>query len=305
MPLVVNDSLKTVGLVGTGKLGSAIAQRLIETHHHVYIWNRTRDKAQHLNDRGAVWCNSPIEMTQQVDVVLSILTDAEAIDDVYFGFNGLLTGNNKNKIFVEMSTVRPESQVKLNQRILAKGSRMVESPVGGTSSTALNGQLMAMVGGLDEDIENVRPLLSHLCRRIEHAGPIGAGASLKLAINLPLIVYWQALAEALTLVDHLNIDPARMISILSESSGGPNMLRMKGDAIAQALQEKDTGPAHFTIATLTKDLKAMCEEAKGLGSSLPLVEAALHSFERLSDQPHAVDGIQLPALWLQHFRSQQ
>ena len=143
----MNDSLKTVGLVGTGKLGSAIAQRLIERDQRVYIWNRTRDKAQDLIDLGAVWCNSPVDMTQQVDVVLSILTDAKAIDEVYFGSDGLLTGNNKNKIFVEMSTVRPESQVSLNQRILAKGARMVESPVGGTSVTALKGQLMAMVGG--------------------------------------------------------------------------------------------------------------------------------------------------------------
>ena len=299
----MNDSLKTVGLVGTGKLGSAIAQRLIETDQRVYIWNRTRDKAQDLIDLGAVWCNSPVDMTQQVDVVLSILTDVKAIDEVYFGSNGLLTGNNKNKIFVEMSTVRPESQVSLNQRILAKGARMVESPVGGTSVTALKGQLMAMVGGLDEDVEKVRPILSHLCRRIEHVGPVGGGASLKLAVNLPLIVYWQALAEALTLVDHLNIDPARMISILSESSGGPNMLRIRGDSIVQSLNKEDTGPAHFTISTLTKDLKAMREEAKVLGTSLPLVEAALHSFENLSDQPHKVDGIQLPALWLQHFRS--
>ena len=294
-----------VGLVGTGRLGSAIGTRLLECEHRLFVWNRTDEKARPLVDRGAIRCATPADLAATARTVLSVVTDASAIESVYFGSNGLLTNGGEGKTFVELSTVRPETQRRLAERVRACGGVMVECPVSGTASTALQGKLLALAAGDAEDVERVRPLLGELCRRVDHVGPIGAGASVKLAINLPLIVYWQALSEALSLIDHLGMDPHQVVNLLADTSGGPNVLRMRGEAIAEALAGRDPGPAHFTVGVLRKDLRAMLEEAAGLGAELPVVATVLACYEKTTGESFDTDGVKLPAIWLEHLRTRK
>ncbi len=126
------------------------------------------------------------------ETIVTILTDATAIDAAYRGKDGLLAGDVSGRLFVEMSTVRPETERALAGKIRAKGAAMIECPVGGTIGPAKDGKLFGFVGGEAPDVARARPLLEQMCRRIEHVGPVGAGASMKLAINLPLLVFWQA-----------------------------------------------------------------------------------------------------------------
>jgi len=120
-----------------------------------------------------------------------------------------------------MSTVRPETERALAGKIRAKGAAMIECPVGGTIGPAKDGKLFGFVGGEAPDVARARPLLEQMCRRIEHVGPVGAGASMKLAINLPLLVFWQAFGEALALVRPLGLDAARLVDIFSDTSAVP------------------------------------------------------------------------------------
>jgi len=134
-------------------------------------------------------------------------------------------------------------------------------------------------------------------RRNEHVGPVGAGASMKLAINLPLIVYWQSLGEALSLVQHLKLEPARLMDILADTSGAPNMLKNRAGAIAAALGGKDNPPS-VTIDTLKKDLAEMVAEARACGYSAPVTERALNCFEHASRAGlGAKDCTALPVNW--------
>ncbi len=119
-----------------------------------------------------------------------------------------------------------------------------------------------------------------MCRRVEHVGPVGAGASMKLAINLPLLVYWQALGEALLLCKPLGLDPARVMDILADTSGAPSVLKVRGPVIAAALSGKDTGTITFDIDSLRKDLQTMIEEAQSLGGTLPVTASALAMLRR-------------------------
>ena len=288
-----------IGIIGTGRMGAAIAHRLIDCGHPLTVWNRSREKTLPLEARGATVAATPAELVGESELIISILTDAAAIDSAYAGEAGVLGAAIAGKLFVEMSTVRPGTQTALNQKISALGGAMIDGPVGGTVGPARDGKLFGLVGGADADVARARPVLEQLCRRIEHVGPVGAGASLKLTINLPLLVFWQSLGEALSLAAPLKLDPARLIDILADSSGGPNMLKGRGPALAAALAGGTTAAATFDVDSIRKDMRTMQEEAQALGRELPVTSAALKVFDRAASEGHGdADGISLPVWWL-------
>ena len=287
-----------VGVAGLGRMGAAIAKRLIEVGHEVTAWNRNADKVEPLVRLGAAGAESPADLASRADVVVTILTDAKAIAGVYEGASGLLAGNVSGKMFIEMSTVQPETEVALSKKIAAKGASMVECPVGGTVGPALQGKLLGLAGATKEDFARVKPLLEQMCRRVDLVGPIGAGASMKLAINLPLGVFWQALGEAYALCRHLNLDPAWLMELFADTSGGPNVLKARGGAVALALQSRDSGSATFDCDSIRKDFRAMVAEAKALGFGLPLAEKTLAIYDQASQEGWGnKDCTELPAFW--------
>ena len=217
-------------------MGAAVASRLLNVGHGVTVWNRTRAKTAALAAAGAGVAATPADLATQVEIVITFLTDAAAIDATYHSSSGLLAGEVRGKLFIDMSTVRPDAEKALAKDVANQGAALIECPVGGTVGPAKEGKLFGFVGGDDRDVARAKPLLDQLCRRVEHVGAIGAGASMKLAINLPLLVYYQALGEALSLCRPLGLDPARLMDIFADTSGGPNMLKLRGPVIAAALQ---------------------------------------------------------------------
>ena len=290
-----------IGVAGVGRMGGAIAARLIEVGHEVTVWNRTPDKVKPLADAGAKVAGTPAELAAQAEAVVTILTNREAMTAVYEGPRGLLAADAKGKLFIEMSTVQPHEEMALADEVRAKGGRFVECPVGGTVGPARQGKLLGVAGAAKEDFERAKPLLDQMCRRVELVGPVGAGTSLKLALNLPLLVYYQALAEAYVLCRHLHLDNTWLMEFLSETSGGPNVLKIRGPAIAAALDGRDPGLANFDIELVCKDLSTMVAEAKARGATLPLAERALAVYaEALKEGWGNRDGAWLPAYWPSH-----
>ena len=288
-----------IGLAGAGKMGSAMARRLMSSGQQVTVWNRTAARAQGLIDEGAAWASTPAELAASCDIVLTMLIDDAALDEVYLGTDGLLSAPVAGRLFIDMSTVAPAQPQKIGARVRAAGARFLECPVGGSVGPAREGRLLGVVGGGEEDLALARPVLELLCRRIEHVGPLGAGATMKLAINLPLMVYWQTFSEALSLVQPLGLDPARVVDILADTSGGPNMLKVRGAAIAQALAGTGNGAVSVDVATMRKDMRAMLAQAAELHARLPLTELALRTFEQAAAQGlDAADCTQLPVWWL-------
>ena len=291
-----------IGIAGTGKMGSAIARRLLGLGHQVSVWNRTRARAQPILELGAAW-SELAGMPAKVDAVITMLTDDAALDAVYAAVQasgaGLLAGDVKGRLLIDMSTVRPATQQAVGARVAAAGAGYVECPVGGSVGPAQEGKLLGFVGAADADLARARPLLELLCRRVEHVGPLGAGATMKLAINLPLMVYWQTLGEALSLIQPLGLDPKRVVDIFSETSGGPNMLKVRGPMIAQALAGAADGKVTVDVATMRKDVRTMLDQAALLQVQLPLTALALSCFDRAAGKGlDAVDCTQLPVWWL-------
>jgi 3-hydroxyisobutyrate dehydrogenase len=271
-----------IGVAGLGRMGAAIALRLMEVGHAVTVWNRAASKAKPLADAGAKVAASPKDLAAAADVVVSILTDAAAIDAVYDGPSGLLAADVAGKLFIEMSTVRPETEIALAAKVRAKGAAFVECPVGGTTGPARQGKLIGLMGADAADAARAKPILDQLCRRLEPCGPVGSGAVMKLAINLPLMVYWQALGEALAMCRSLKLDPDRMIDLFADTSGGANVLKVRGPVLAAMLKGGDPGAVTFSLDNGIKDLRTMLAEGKAQGVALPLVEKTLACFEEAS-----------------------
>ncbi len=287
-----------VGVAGLGRMGSAISKRLIEVGHEVVVWNRNQNKTKALAAAGAAVAATPSELAAHVETIITILTDAGAIASVYEGKSSLLEDNVSGKLFIEMSTVQPETEIALAKKVKAKGATLVECPVGGTVGPALTGKLLGVAGGTQEDFARAKPLLEQMCRRVDLVGSIGAGASMKLAINLPLAAFWQSFGEAVALCRHLNLDPAWLVELFADTSGGPNVLRARGGAVALALQGKDSGSATFDCDSIRKDLRTMVAEATSRGFTLPLAERTLAVYDQASQEGWgSKDCTELPAFW--------
>lgn len=271
-----------VGVAGLGKMGAAIAARLMECGHDVIVWNRSTEKVKPLADAGAKVASSPAELAAQSGAIITILTDAAAIDAVYLGSSGLLSGEVKGKLFIEMSTVQPDTEIALAEKVRAKGAALVECPVGGTTGPARQGKLFGFAGGTAAAVARARPLLDQMCRRIEHVGEVGAGAGMKLAINLPLMIYWQALGEALAISRHLKIESSRMMDIIADTSGASTAVKNRGPNIAAWLAGGDFGAVTFNLDDARKDIRTMISEGRARGVDLPLIEKTLACFDEAS-----------------------
>ncbi len=271
-------------------MGAAIAARLASQGHDMMVWNRSRDKAQ---ATGLKVADSPAALAAGSETVISILADAAAVKSVY----EQMLPAAKGKLFIEMSTVRPQVPKDLSAQVKGRGGAFIECPVGGTTGPAKEGKLFGFVGGDAADVARARPVLEQMCRRVEHVGPVGSGARMKLAINLPLLVYWQALGESLSLVRDLQIEPQRLMDILADTSGAATMMKNRAPIIAAALGGKEPNVTS-NVDTMRKDLAEMIAEGRSLGREMPLTERALECFDHAAKQGlGGKDCSMLPVSW--------
>jgi 3-hydroxyisobutyrate dehydrogenase len=290
-----------IGIAGTGRMGTAIARRMLEMGHEVRVWNRTEDNARDAREAGARWAPTPGELVNDSDVVISSLLDNAAVERIYLGTNGVLTGHVEGRLFIDMSTVSPGTHARIAPAMASRKAGFIECPVSGSIAAALSGTLVGFAGGEAPEFARAQPLLAQLCRRVEHVGALGAGARMKLAANLLLAVFWQALGEALLLADPQAMDAARAVDLLADSNIGAAILRARGPQIVAAMNGDASGAAAFDVDTMRKDLRYMAQEAASHGTSLPLASRTLECFDRASrDGGGGVDGAAYPAYWVAH-----
>lgn len=287
-----------IGIAGTGRMGAAIARRLLGLGHNVVVWNRTGARTRDLAAAGAETVDRPADVTNVCESILTILTDGPAVEAVYAGPDGLLAGKASGKLFLEMSTVRPQTKKDVANRAHARGAAFLDCPVGGTVGPASEGKLLGMVGGEAGDLERARPILDQLCRRVEWVGPVGSAAALKLAMNLTVQVYWQAFGEALALCKPHGLPAQRLMELFTESSGAPRVFHHRAADIARTLEGGDIAPVNFDVDSVRKDMRTMIDEARAIGCSLPVAERALECFDLASREGLGEkDCATLPAIW--------
>ncbi|SEM90160.1 3-hydroxyisobutyrate dehydrogenase [Loktanella fryxellensis] len=266
-----------VGIVGVGNMGRPIAERLSEQGVPLLLWNRTADRAQGI--AGATVAATPRDVAQGCDVILSILANDDAIAAIYHGDAGLLAADLTGRVVVEMATTSPGTVQSLAAAVNARGGLFLECPVSGNVVPARAGRLMGLAGGTEAAFDAARPVLDLLMRRLEHLGPVGTGAAMKLAVNLPLMVYWSALGEALALAMAQGVDPELALDILGDSSGAIGAAKSRIPPIAAMVRTGDPGTVSFTLTNAIKDMRLMTDLAQSTGQPHAVIAAVLAKAE--------------------------
>ena len=260
-----------VGLVGLGRMGSAIAQRLSERGCEVIAWDKNA-KATAAQGNRVRAVDGPRAVADSADIVLSIITEDKGVRRVFTGADGFLATNVAGKLFVEMSTLQPATHRELAPQVMARGARLIDAPVLGSIPTVREGKLVALVGGEASDVERARSVLDHLTRHIAHIGPNGAGCAMKLAVNLGMAVYLQALAESLALGVSEGLTVDQMLGILSDAVTATPWLKGK-----LAVLRGEPSDITLDIRTMRKDVLSAIATGARNGVAMPATSGALAS----------------------------
>lgn len=264
-----------VGLVGLGRMGSAILPHLVRGCTSVTVWNRTRGKAAEAKAIGARVAQSPQAVVEQSDIILSILYDDAAVEEVYLGPSGLLAGSCADRIFVEMSTIKLNTVQNLANTVSMRQAVLIDAPVSGSVGPARDGKLLVLVGGPVAALERASPVIKLFSRRIAHMGPIGSGMAMKLGIQSLIYVYWQALGEALAIGAKSGLAIQPMLDVIADSPAALSALKSKISAITGSDQE-----VSFALSAAAKDLDVILSTGKFLGLASPVSEETLECYQR-------------------------
>jgi 3-hydroxyisobutyrate dehydrogenase len=261
-----------IGLVGLGRMGTAMSHRLRQQGFEVMAWDQKPAANQALADAGLPIAANPRAVAAGSEIVISIITEDHGVRRIFTASNGFLGGDVKGKLFIEMSTLQPMTGRELAPVVAAKGARLIDSPVLGTIPQVRDGKLLALVGGPAEDLERARPLLENMTRRIVHMGPNGAGYAMKLAVNLGLGAYIQALSESLALGAKQGLTLDQMLDVLQEAPYASNWMKSKIGVL-----KGETPEMTLDIRTLCKDIMSAVATGALSGVPMPLSAGTLAS----------------------------
>ncbi len=268
----------TIGFIGLGLMGKPMARNLLKAGFPLVVWNRTAAKADDLVREGAKLAANPREAAAQADVLLTIVSDPPALEDVLWGANGALDGLRHGSVLVDSSTVTPDLERRVAAACAERGVDFLDAPVTGGTWGAEKGELVFMIGGTGEVFERVKPVLSAMGQKFFVLGPNGAGQTVKLAMNLLLAVEVDALAESLALVAAAGIPGERFVEVMQSGMGRAPVLDVKAP-----LMLKGEFPASFPLRLMHKDVRLALELARQRGVTLPVGAAAYAIYSAVKD----------------------
>ncbi|HEX4001315.1 MAG TPA: NAD(P)-dependent oxidoreductase [Candidatus Acidoferrales bacterium] len=262
----------SIGFIGLGLMGKPMAQNLLRAGFPLTVWNRTKSKAGDLVRAGAKLAANPREAAAGADVLITIVSDPPALEEVLFGSpdekTGALEALRKGTILIDSSTVSPDTARRVAAACAGRGVDFLDAPVTGGTWGAEKGELVFMVGGEARVLERAKPVLEAMGKKFFLLGPNAAGQTVKLGMNLLLALEVDALAEALALVTKAGVAAERLIEVMQSSMGHAPLLDVKAPLIL-----KNDYPASFPLRLMHKDLRLALELARANGVQLPAAEA--------------------------------
>jgi 3-hydroxyisobutyrate dehydrogenase-like beta-hydroxyacid dehydrogenase len=291
----------SIGLIGLGRMGQAMVQRLrAQGQDRLTVWDRDAARVQQAAALGATAGEDPADVAQRSDAVLSIINDDAGALRLFDGARGLFDVPIVGKLFIEMSTLRPATVQGLARSAQARGAQLVAAPVMGSIPTVREGKLLVLAGGDGDAVARAEKVLAPLARRVVHLGPAGAGNAMKLAVNLSMGAYLQALSEGLALGLARGLDLAQMLEVLGEAPTANGWLQAKLPVL-----QGGAGDTTLDIVSLRKDIMSAVATGAADGVAMPLASGLLAALSAaVATGGGGLDLAQLPRLFreqmLQH-----
>lgn len=264
-----------VGIIGIGLLGSAIAKRLASSGHKVSAYNRTRQKAESLKNFGIQVEESPKTLASKCDLIITILRDAPAIEQMAFGENGIIHGKHDGLIVADMSTISPISSRNIAKKFEDNGIAIIDTPVMGGPNLAEKGQMVVMVGGKKEIYEKCKTVFDAIGEKTFLLGENGSGHAMKLAMNSQIAILALALSEGIILAKKSRLDPMTFLDVLNSTYFKTGMSINKGPKMARG----DFEPSFF-LRMMQKDLDEIEYTAGKTGANMPMSKLANEIYQK-------------------------
>ncbi len=249
-----------VGFIGLGIMGHSMAMNLVKNNYELTVYNRTKSKAESLIKAGAKWSETPAEAAKDANILITMLGDPAAVRETALGENGFLSSLKKNSLWVDCTTVNPSFSKEMNLKAKENGIRFMDAPVTGTKTPAEKGELSFYVGGEEEDLKEVEPLLKVMGKAIHYMGKAGMGSSIKIIFNLMLGVNMAAFSEAFILGQKMGIAKEKILDTMIGGISVPPFISYKRNKLETNTYETDF-PLKWMLKDLQLDLKT-AEEYK-------------------------------------------
>jgi len=257
------------GLIGLGLMGHPMGANLLKAGHELTVWNRTASRGDDLVAQGAKRAATPRDVAAASEVILTIVSDPPAVESVLWGESGVFAGLRRGSVLIESSTVSPGLEKRAAAAAAALAAEFLEAPVTGGTWGAEKGELVFMVGGEASTLKRVEPVLGAMGKKWFHLGPVGAGQTVKLAMNLLLDLEVEAFAEALALVTRAGVPGQSLFDVMQSSMGRSGVIELKGGNMLKGEYKPS-----FPLRLMHKDLGLALDLANQLGVPLPAAAAA-------------------------------
>ena len=258
-----------IGIIGTGMLGEAVGLHLLDVGYEITVFNRTKEKTENLKKNGAIVVESPKHVAENSDLVIIVVKDADAVNNIVFGNSGLMGGMHDGMCIADMSTVNPNSTKEISEKVTETGIDYLEIPVMGGPNVAIKGKLVLMASGEKIIFEKFKKVLNSIAEQSFYLGNTGTAHSIKLAMNLQISMLALSLSEGITLTEKAGFDPEIFLKVLNSTYFKTGMSEGK----AYKMIKENYEPT-FTLSNLKKDLDTINDAADSCNVELPMAKLA-------------------------------
>ena len=280
--------MKKIGFIGTGIMGAAMAQNLMNAGYQLHIYNRTKAKAQGLIDTGALWCDTPLACAMDADIVITMVGNAKDVEDIYFGTDGLIANLRPGTYLIDATTSSPALAARIGAEAAKKGLRALDAPVTGGDAGAKAGTLIFFVGGEEKTCEELQPVFSAMGKKVVYAGESGSGQHMKMCNQIAVAGALSGACEAIIYARAAGLDERMVLETIAAGAAGSYQL----SNVVKRGVAGDNDPG-FMMKHFVKDLNLADEAAHGNGLTLDVLEVVRDSCQKLAESGYAEDGTQI------------
>lgn len=283
---MVHADKQKIGFIGTGVMGKSMANHILQQGYNVFIYTRTKEKADELITNGAIWKDTVAELAKEADVIITMIGTPQDVEEVYFHDQGILANANAGTTLIDMTTSKPSLAWKINQMAKEKGIFTLDAPVSGGDVGAKKATLAIMVGGDKTTFKAMLPILEIMGNNIVYQGTAGAGQHTKMVNQISIAPAMIGLCEALIYAEKAGLDGETVLTSISTGAAGSWSL----DNYAPRMLQGDYAPG-FAIKHFIKDMKIALESAQEMNIETPGLALALEMYEKLASRGEAEQGI--------------